>query len=247
MDMRNHNNFTGLNAQQVAESKLKDGGNKVAQVSDRKLMKILKEALHEPMLVLLAIASLLYFLHGDMAEGIFLLVSIIAVYSISNFQESRSTHALSALKKLTQPKCTVIRDSEVQEISWEDLVTNDLIIAEEGSVVPADATILQCNDFTVNESILTGESLPVEKDETSDKNLVYQGTLVVSGLAICRVTAVGSKTQIAKVGKSIEEIKQEKSPLQIQINSFVRKMVALGVHYFPVDLGHQHLSKSLNN
>ncbi len=184
------------------------------------------------MLLLLGVAATLYFIHGDLAEGIFLLVAIILVYSISYYQESRSRTALQALKKLTQPKCKVIRNGISEDILREELVVDDLMIIDEGSFIPADGVIVQSNDFTANESVLTGESLSVEKNASEGKNLVYQGTLVISGLAICKVTAIGSNTKVGQIGKSIEDLKQEKSPLQIQIGSFVKKMAGLGIGIF---------------
>ena len=105
------------------------------------------------------------------------------------------------------------------------------MIVEEGSSVPADGVIIQSNDFTVNESILTGESLSVEKDITTNKN-VFQGTLIASGLAICRVTAIGLNTQLGKIGKTLEGIVKEVTPLQKQIGSFVKKMALAGVVIF---------------
>src|SRR5688500_11435683 len=154
------------------------------------------------------------------------------VASISQYQESRSRIALETLKKLSQPKGKVIRNNKVEEIAIEELVVEDLMIIDEGSLIPADGTILQSNDFTTNESILTGESLPVEKNETPGNNLVYQGTLVVAGLAICKVNAIGNSTKIGQIQKSLLEVKEEKSQLQLQISNFVKKMAAAGAVIF---------------
>jgi P-type Ca2+ transporter type 2C len=225
-------NFSGLTSAEVLHSRSLHGENRIERTKARPILIALKNALKEPMLVLLAAAASLYFIHGDIAEGIFLSVAIILVSSISYYQESRSRNALESLKQLTQPKCTVIRNNKTEEILREELVINDLIIIEEGSFIPADAIIIQSNDFTANESILTGESLPVERNECEGKNLVYQGTLVISGLAICKVIAIGIKTKVGQIGKSIEDLKNEKSPLQIQIDNFVKKMAAAGIVIF---------------
>ncbi|MFY8069977.1 MAG: cation-translocating P-type ATPase, partial [Flavobacterium sp.] len=128
------------------------------------------------------------------------------------------------LKKLSQPKSKVIRNGELVEIPSEEIVLGDFIQVEEGTFVPADATIIQSNDFSVNEAILTGESLSVFKNEASEIKQVFQGTIVATGLAICEVKAIGNQTQIGKIGKSIETIIEEKTPLQIQITNFVTKM-----------------------
>lgn len=225
-------NLKGLSPDEVIASRKAHGSNKIDTAKTHPILIALKDAVKEPMLLLLAAAASLYFVHGDMAEGLFLSVAIILVTSISFYQESRSRNALELLKKITQPKSKVIRDHMVEELTSEELVVGDLIIIEEGSLIAADAIIIECNDFTTNDSILTGESLPVEKTPTPGVNMVYQGTLVSSGRAICRITAIGLKTRIGQIGKSIEELKAGKSPLQVQINSFVKKMAAVGIVIF---------------
>lgn len=224
--------LAGLSPKGVLSSRAIHGENKIDIAKKHPILTAIKNAIKEPMLILLAAASTLYFIHGDLAEGIFLLVAIILVSSISFYQESRSRSALEALKKLTQPKSKVIRNNKVDEIRREELVVGDLIIIEEGSLIPADATIIQSNDFAVNESVLTGESLPIEKNETPGINTVYQGTLVVSGLAICKVTSIGIHTKVGQIGKSIEELTVSRSPLQLQIDSFVKKMAGVGILIF---------------
>jgi Ca2+-transporting ATPase len=232
-----HEDLSGLTTEQVLTSRASHGANQVDQSRRNSFFAALKDAAQEPMLILLAVASVLYFLHGDTAEAVFLLISIVLVYSISRFQKSRSENALDALKKLTQPKCKVIRDGVVVEILREEVVIGDLLMVEEGSVVAADATIIQANDFTVNESILTGESMPVDKNEAAGPNSIYQGTSVVSGLAIAKVTAVGKYTKVGMIGKRIEEIEKGATPLQRQITSFVNRMATLGIMVFVVIWG----------
>lgn len=224
--------LSGLSPQEVLTSRSIHGENRIDITRNKPLLTALKNALREPMLLLLAAASTLYFVHGAVAEGIFLLVAIILVSSISFYQESRSRTALEALKKLTQPKSKVIRDNKVLDIPREEIVVDDLIIIEEGSFIPADGVIIQSNDFSVNESVLTGESLPVDKNETPGLNAVYQGTLVIRGLAICKIMSIGVHTKVGQIGKRMEELTVSKSPLQIQIDSFVKKMAAVGIVIF---------------
>ena len=224
--------FSGLSEQQVLESRALNGLNRIDPLRESRLKSFLKGLLLEPMLLLLIAASTVYFLHGDMAEGIFLAVAILLVSSISIYQESRSKKALEALKSITQPNAKVIRAEQVQEVSSEDVVVGDYLIIEEGGLVPADGRIVQANDFTVNESVVTGESLPVAKDISAGNNLVYQGTFVVSGLAICQVTHIGLQTKVGQIGRSMAELKAEHSPLQDQITSFVGKMAAAGILVF---------------
>jgi len=229
--------FSGLSAQQVAESRALNGLNRIDPVQESGLKSFLKGVIQEPMLLLLIATSIVYFLHGDLAEGIFLAVAILLVSSISIYQESRSKKALDALKRITQPKTKVIRDRQVMEVASEEVVVGDYLITDEGSLVAADGLIVQANDFTVNESVVTGESLPVAKDTTAGNNSVYQGTFVVSGLAICEITHIGLQTKVGQIGKSLAELKTERSPLQIQINSFVAKMAGAGMLVFMVIWG----------
>jgi Ca2+-transporting ATPase len=188
----------------------------------------------EPMFILLLLATSIYFITGEYSNGIFMLAAIILVSAISLFQESKSRNAIEELKKLSQPKSKVIRNGEIIEIPSEEIVLGDYIQTEEGTFIPADGIIIQSNDFSVNESILTGESLSVFKNEKSEINQVFQGTIAASGLAICKVTAIGNLTQLGKIGKSIESIAEEKTPLQIQIGNFVKKMSIVGLVIFSV-------------
>ncbi len=165
--------------------------------------------LKEPMIILLFVASSIYFISGNLGDGIFLVAAIVLVGSISLYQDSRSRKALEKLKSLTQPNCTVIRNGEVVGIPSEEVVLGDSLMIEEGTLIPADGTIIHSNDFSVNESILTGESFSVFKDVEKTDKTVFSGTTVASGLAIATVTAIGNKTVLGKIGKSLESIKEE--------------------------------------
>jgi Ca2+-transporting ATPase len=220
--------ITGLSQQQVQESREKYGWNRVLVKKNNPVLTYLKFALQEPMLLLLLAASVAYFVHGDQAEGIFLAVAIVIVSSISLFQDSRSRNALEALKKISQPASKVIRDGLTCEIPGEEVVIGDSMLVEEGGLIPADGEIVRAHDFSVNEAILTGESIPVSKDETHENRQVYQGTFVVAGLAVCTVTAIGVQTKMGGIGKSLQDIPDQRSPLQVKINSFVRLMAYAG-------------------
>jgi Ca2+-transporting ATPase len=195
-------------------------------------MTALKDVVKEPMFILLVVASVVYFITGNISDGIFMTSAIVLVSAISLYQDSRSRNAMAALKKLTQPRSKVIRNGNTVEINSEDIVVDDLMLVEEGTAVPADGIIIQSNDFSVNESILTGESLSVFKAATTDDKQVYQGTSVAGGLAICKVTHIGSATKLGQIGKSLESITEEKTPLQKQISNFVKKMAVAGVVVF---------------
>jgi Ca2+-transporting ATPase len=239
--------MNGLTEEQVLLARQRFGKNEITSRT-HSFLDIALDIVKEPMVILLLTAALLYFFSGEMGDGIFMTCAIFLVVSISLYQESRSHRALEALKNLTQRTCKVIRDSQIREVNREDIVIGDLAVIEEGTIVPADGVIVQSNDFSVNESILTGESLPVSKNKTSDSNNtneVFQGTTVVAGLAIFEVTAVGDKTALGTIGKSLESIQKEKTPLQAQINSFVKKMAFAGIIVFVIVWGINYFQSHL--
>jgi Ca2+-transporting ATPase len=201
------------------------------------LLEAIKSIGNEPMVILLLVASVIYFISGKTADGIFLSSAILLVAGISLYQDSRSRNALEKLKDFAQPKCKVIRNGEVVEIKSEEVVVGDCLMVEEGTSVSADGIIVHSNDFSVNESILTGESLSVYKDKTKEDNQIYSGTTVAGGLAIATVTAIGNKTKLGAIGKSLESIKEEKTPLELQISGFVKQMVLLGAVVFIIVWG----------
>lgn len=224
----------GLSNAQVAASRTKNGSNSLDHQDKDGILSSIIEMLKEPMIVLLFIASALYFVTGHPDDGLFMMGAILLITTISLYQISKSKNAVKALEKLTQPKSKVIREGKLEEIPSDSIVLGDYIQVEEGNFIPADAAIIQANDFSVNEAILTGESLSVSKNEKSENKQVYQGTTVASGLAIGVVTAIGNQTQLGKIGKSIATIKEDKTPLQLQIDNFVKKISLLGLVVFGI-------------
>lgn len=228
------NNFGiyGLTREQVLASRARHGWNKLIYKKRNRFFEAVKNLAKEPMVILLLITSTIYFVSGSIDDGLFLAAAIVLVSAISTYQDSRSRNALEKLKVFTQPLCKVIREGQVAEISSAEIVVGDSMMVEEGTLIAADATIVHSNDFAVNESILTGESLPVSKDVTTPDKSIYSGTNVVSGLAIATVEAIGNETRLGKIGLSLESIVEEKTPLELQINNFVKKMVMAGSAIF---------------
>ena len=216
----------GLTDQEVLTSRAKNGTNQLIFKKENGLWNVMKRLAKDPMVLMLLVASIIYFISGKTADGIFLVSAILFQSGISFFQDARSTNALEKLKDFIIAKTKVIRDGKTTEIKSEELVVGDAIIVEEGTAIPADAIIVQSNDFSVNESILTGESLAIEKN--TDNNQIFKGTHVVGGLAIAEITAIGNNTSLGKIGKSLESIEEEKTPLEKQIANFVKKMVLTG-------------------
>jgi Ca2+-transporting ATPase len=227
----------GLSASEVVESRMKNGINSLDHQKENGFWSSIMEIIKEPMFLLLVVATSIYFITGEYNNGIFMLVAIILIASISLYQVSKSKNAIKALEKLTQPKSKVIREGKLIEINSEEIVKGDCIQIEEGNFLPADGLIIKSHDFSVNESILTGESFSVIKNEVENNPQVFQGTTVTSGLAICLVTAVGNQTQLGKIGKSLTSIEEEKTPLQKQIENFAKKMSILGLAVFGIVWG----------
>ncbi|HNI31164.1 MAG TPA: cation-translocating P-type ATPase [Bacteroidia bacterium] len=220
--------LTGLTDKEVELSRLKFGINQKKIESGNSIFSWIVDLFKEPMLILLLAVSVIYLIIGDHGEAIFMFLAIVAVSAISFYQDNRSKKALEALEKLNEPLSTVIRNAQVIKVPTHELVVGDLCIVEEGKLINADGKIVHSNDFSVNESSLTGESLSVYKNSESKDNLVYDGTVAVSGLAVFVVEQIGKETRLGKIGVSITEIKIESSPLQIQIKKFVMTMAIFG-------------------
>jgi len=230
-------NVKGLTSEEVLLSRKKYGRNELQYKKENTLFKLITSLIKEPMVILLLVTSSIYFIVGNIGDGIFLAVAILLVSAISLYQDSRSRDALEKLKIISQPHCNVIRNGKTEKISIEDVVIGDSLMVEEGATIAADGTIIHSNDFFVDESILTGESLTVYKDKTKEENKIYRGTIVTGGLAIATITAIGNETYLGKIGKSLETITEEKTPLEIQINNFVKRMAAVGIVVFLIVWG----------
>ncbi len=226
--------FAGLTDDEVAAARKKSGANVYHFEQDYTLLKTIFRLVKEPMILLLMVAALIYFISGAISDAFFILFAIVFQSAISLYQFNRSNKALSKLKAFTTPSCQVIRNLQVVVIPTEDLVVGDYLIVEEGARIAADGIIVQANDFSVDESILTGESLPVVKKVNTNDQQIFAGTHVSTGLAVAIVSQVGNQTQLGKIGKSLESITESPSPLEIQVNQFVKLMSIIGLCVFVV-------------
>ena len=225
-------NLTGLTDAEVLEARKKHGPNLQQQKVKSTWWKMILEILREPMLVLLIIISVIYFVLEQYGEAWFMMAAIIIVSGISFYQDNRSRKALEALEALNTPLSKVIRNGIPVSILTPEIVPGDLVIAEEGSTINADGKIVHSNDFSVNESTLTGEAQAIYKSSTSEDPKVFSGTLASSGLAVYKVEKTGTSTRVGQIGKSIAEIKEEPTPLQKQIEAFVKGMALIGIVVF---------------
>ncbi len=224
--------FQGLSSASIPQLQAQYGKNVFKKVTGNRFLRVSLDIIKDPMFLLLSIACALYFILGQIDEGLMMLLTMLIVAAISIFQEARSFRALEALKQFSEPKVNVIRDNALQVINHEELVPGDVILLEEGDRVPADAELLETNDLSVNESIITGESLPAEKHLNAETSLLYQGTTIESGKCVARVLFTGSNTQLGKIGKSISNNSSQKTVLQVHIMHFVRRLALFGFGAF---------------
>ena len=245
-----HNfNLKGFSDNEVIKAREKYGKNQLNYKKGNTFIETVIRIVKDPMLILLLVAASIYFISGKIGDGIFLSFAIVFQTSISLYQYSRSKNALEKLKDLSQPNCKVIRNGKVTEIKSEELVVGDSLMIEEGTLITADGSIIHSNDFSVNESILTGESLSVSKDKTKEDHFVYSGTTVAGGLAVAIITAIGNNTKLGKIGSSLESINEEKTPLENQIANFVKKMAIVGAVVFTIvwTINYWHSQNVLNS
>jgi len=224
--------FKSLSAGEVLSLRGKYGRKRFEFGPAHRILNLLRNILWEPMFIMLVIASSLYFILGETGEGIMMSIAVILVTAISVYQEVKSHRAIRSLHQLTDPGVTVIRDGCDQRINSEELVPGDIMRLNEGVKIPADALLLQANDLSVDESLITGESLPVYKSVSERENLIYQGTTVNSGKCIARVTFTGNRTRLGGIGKDITGYNPPKTQLQKQIGKFVRKLALFGLFAF---------------
>jgi Ca2+-transporting ATPase len=209
----------GLSSAAAARRLADDGPNELPQNRPRRWHDMLREAAREPMFRLLLAAAAIYLLLGEPHEGLFLLLMVVVVFGLTLYQERKTSHALERLRELSSPTALVLRDGERRHVDSRQLVAGDVLVLDEGNHVPADAELISCTGLLVDESLLTGESFPVQKQAAcgEDSGRVFAATLVVAGHALARVTATGHHTAVGRIGSALLELEPARSPLQQQV------------------------------
>ena len=230
----NSNVKAGLDENAIQSARKKYGNNVLKATNSRNVFKILFGQFTSPLVIILMVASLVSYYLGQPRDGSILLVIVVLNALIGFYQEWKSENILASLKKLVVNKCTAIRNGKTIEIFAEDLVPGDIVKLYEGDGVPADIRLIQSNGFSANEFILTGESLPSDKDHlfTTDKtqpfaeikNCIYMGTTVARGEATGIVYATGIQTEIGKISSSSQKIKATDAPVQTEIADVAKKL-----------------------
>jgi Ca2+-transporting ATPase len=217
----------GLTENEASQKLKKDGPNELPQQKKLNFLQILWNVVREPMLLLLLGAGSLYIILGEFQDALMLLSFVLVVIGITFYQERKTERALEALRDLSSPRALVIRAGNQKRIPGRDVVRQDIIVLHEGDRIPADAKIISSSNLSVDESLLTGESMPVRKGE--DLPSLFSGSLVVQGHGIAIVTEIGAKTEMGKIGKALETIDEEATLLQKEINRLVRYLAFGGV------------------
>ncbi len=216
----------GLSSATAAQRLQTDGLNELGQRQRRALFGIVRDVLKEPMFLLLLVAGGIYLIMGDRGEALTLLGFVLIIMSVTVLQERRTDNALAALRDLSSPRALVLRDGREVRIAGRELVREDCLLLAEGDRVPADARLLSAHELATDESMLTGESVAVSK---AAEDTVYAGTLVVAGQGMAIVTATGQRTEMGRIGQSLEEISLQTSPLREEMNRLTQRLAVIGV------------------
>lgn len=234
------NTVTGL-SEQDAIARLKDEGyNELPSARSRNLFSIAWEIIQDPIFLLLVGGGVIYWILGDLQEALILLGFVFLIAGISLYQEGKTEQALEALRDLSSPRALVIRDGERKRIAGREVVREDILILAEGDRIPADAIVLSCSNLSTDESLLTGESLPVRKVAAvgsvemaspggDELPFVFSGTLVVQGQGIAKVQAIGAQTEMGKIGKALQKVQPEPTPLQQEMNRLVSRLFGIAL------------------
>src|SRR5664279_2081986 len=230
--------LAGLSDSEAASRIARYGFNELPSSKPRSIFRIVFEVVREPMLLLLLACGGTYLLLGDAQEAVILLVFVFVVIAITLYQERKTERALEALRDLSSPRALVIRGGHRKRIAGRDVVPGDILVLSEGDRVPADGVLVAAVNLTTDESLLTGESVPVRKQAASndaemarpggdDLPFVFSGTLIVRGTGLAIEKATGLETELGKIGKSLREMEQEPTLLQQDTRHLVR-VLALG-------------------
>lgn len=238
--------FKGLSAQDATDLLKRYGYNELPSNENRNFLAIAWEIIREPIFLLLIACGVIYLFLGDAQEALILLGFVFFIIGLELYQEDKTERSLEALRDLSSPRALVIRDGERQRIAGREVVKGDLVVLSEGDRVPADAILLWSTHLTVDESLLTGESVPVRKRSIQsaekpeelaatlrpggdDLPSIYSGTLAVQGQGIAEVQATGIHTEMGKIGKALQTVEQEDTVLQKETRSVVGKLTVIAI------------------
>lgn len=221
----------GLTSEEAKRRQQQYGKNELTPQKKESFFKKLLHIICEPMFLLLIVAAVIYFILGEPGDGAIMLIFVVGIIGIDVVQEWKTDKTLNALKDLSAPHITVIRDGKEQHIASADLVPGDIMLIQEGIKIPADGVVVHCSDLCVDESSLTGEAEGVWKTSEEStpksgdywrKDYCYAGTMVTQGSASVRVEKIGAQTEYGKIGAGVAVAPKENTPLQKQTGKLVK-------------------------
>jgi len=229
--------ISGLSEEEAERRLAEEGYNEIPGARRQNILRIAWDVIREPMFLLLVGAGIIYMILGDREQAIILMSFVVVVIGITFYQEHKTARALEALRDLSSPRANVIRSGEQKRIAGREVVRGDTLLLAEGDRVPADAVLLACTSLSIDESLLTGESIPVRKSYCDgefemarpggdDLPCVWSGTMVVQGRGVALVKGTGAATEMGKIGAALESIETEETPLQEETRRVV-KLIAL--------------------
>ena len=234
------NSMSGLSEKDAFQRLKNEGYNELPSAKSRNFPRTIAEVVQEPMFLLLIAGGVIYFVLGDVQEAIMLSSFVFVIIGITVYQHQKTEKALEALKNLSSPRALVVRDGQRKRIPGREVVRGDVLLLSEGDRVPADGLLLSSNNLMIDESLLTGESVPVRKVSWDgresnfrpggdDVPVVFSGTLVTQGQAVEEVRATGIRTEMGKIGKTLQAFGREETPLMRDVKHLVRNVALVAL------------------
>ncbi len=228
----------GLKRAEAMERRAKYGANRLEDKEQKSLGQMIVEQLNDPLILILVVAMAISLMLHELGDAVIIVTVVVLNAAVGIIQEGKADRAVEALKKISSPQALVVREGEHIKIDAQDLVLGDIVLLEAGNMVPADLRLIETNGICIEESTLTGESVPVEKDadyieelsgDNSCMNMAYMSTYVTKGRGRGVVTATGMETKIGHIAGMLHENKEKLTPLQVKLGELGRLLSALAV------------------
>lgn len=228
----------GLDRREALERRTRQGANRLREQAGKSIWQMILGQLNDPLILILIVAMAISLLLGEAGDAIIIVTVVVLNAAIGVIQEGKAGKAVEALKKISSPQAVVVREGKTMKIAAEELVTGDIVLLEAGSMVPADLRLLEVQGIQIEESTLTGESAPVEKEadyvvevqgDNSCANMAYMSTYVTRGRGKGIVTAIGMDTRIGHIADMLHETGEKLTPLQKKLGELGKVLSILAV------------------
>ena len=231
-----HSLSSGLSQAEVISLRQQHGENRLPAEKGTTVWTILLNQIKSPLVYIILVAAGVSLVVGEYTD-FFIIMAVVVIDVILGFiQEYQAQQTYTALKGLLKPTTTVIRDGQRQEIEVWELVPGDVVLLNSGEHIPADGVVLESTKLSVEEAILTGESEPINKNNTEGFDQVYMGTTAIMGRGTMVVNSIGSNTELGKIATSLQEHVEEDTPLQIRLKSFSKILTYIVIGFTAIIL-----------